>query len=81
MHVVKRLSSRARLCPLCQAPMKKKGFTSAGRQRWYCASCRYSPTSTRTDKARHTQFKQFTDYVTDTLPQRALHTTSSSSWQ
>ncbi|MBE6475861.1 MAG: hypothetical protein E7Z95_09900 [Actinomyces succiniciruminis] len=31
-------SPRARLCPICQTPMKKPGRTAAGTQRWKCTA-------------------------------------------
>ncbi len=79
MRWVKRLNSRARRCPICQCHSKKKGFTSAKTQRWYCKHCRYSFTDKRDDQARIKQFVEFIRYVTDTLPRRA-HAKSLSTW-
>ncbi|MGX6515144.1 MAG: IS1/IS1595 family N-terminal zinc-binding domain-containing protein [Schaalia turicensis] len=46
MQGVKKPNPRARRCPICSTPSKKKGFTKQGRQRWYCKECRYSFTAT-----------------------------------
>ncbi|WP_182050009.1 IS1/IS1595 family N-terminal zinc-binding domain-containing protein [Changpingibacter yushuensis] len=70
---MKTLSPHARRCPLCGSPTKKKGRTATGSQRWYCAPCRYSFTQQLTDKARAKEFREFLDYVTDTLPRRVTH--------
>lgn len=78
---MKRLSSRARLCPICSEPCKKKGVTSAGTQRWYCLTCHFSFTATDTRQARAAQFQQFLDYVTDTQPLRRLAPTGIKAWQ
>lgn len=77
MQYVKKLSPQARLCPLCAHPSKKKGFTSAGRQRWYCPDCRYSFTARRCDQSKATQFREFLAYVTDTAPRRSQTTSLS----
>lgn len=74
MHGVKKLSPRARTCPICHRPCRKKGTTRAGTQRWYCTECRYSFTAPRTDQQRLAQFREFIDYVTDTRPRRHLAT-------
>ena len=79
MHGVKKLSPRARTCPICHRPCRKKGTTRAGTQRWYCTECRYSFTAPRADQQRLAQFREFIDYVTDTRPRRHL-TTSIRTW-
>ncbi|MGV4291116.1 IS1/IS1595 family N-terminal zinc-binding domain-containing protein [Trueperella pyogenes] len=56
MQYVKKLSPNARLCPLCARPSKKKGFTRAGSQRWYCSTCHYNFTIKRADHKRKKQF-------------------------
>ncbi|WP_432416223.1 transposase-like zinc-binding domain-containing protein [Actinomyces glycerinitolerans] len=38
MRAVRTRSPRARLCPICQTPMKKPGRTAAGTQRWKCTT-------------------------------------------
>ncbi|WP_422938679.1 IS1/IS1595 family N-terminal zinc-binding domain-containing protein [Trueperella pyogenes] len=53
---MKKLSPNARLCPLCARPSKKKGFTRAGSQRWYCSTCHYNFTIKRADHKRKKQF-------------------------
>lgn len=74
MQYVKKLSPNARLCPLCARPWKKKGFTSAGSQRWYCSTCRYNFTIKPVEHKRKKHFTQFLAYVTDTLPRRGQAT-------
>ncbi|WP_420796587.1 transposase-like zinc-binding domain-containing protein [Bifidobacterium actinocoloniiforme] len=37
--MVRRKSARARLCPVCARPMRKKGRTALGSQRWKCGPC------------------------------------------
>ncbi|SUO88280.1 Transposase and inactivated derivatives [Trueperella pyogenes] len=72
MRGVTSFNPRARRCPICDEPCKKKGKTAAGSQRWYCKNCRYSFTSTRTDQQKLAQLREFCDYVTDTEPKRCL---------
>ncbi|WP_434699562.1 IS1/IS1595 family N-terminal zinc-binding domain-containing protein [Trueperella pyogenes] len=71
---MKPLSSRARSCPLCSQSMKKNGKNSSGTQRWYCPKCRYSTTSKQGRQARHQQFREFFNYITDTAPKRYVST-------
>lgn len=78
---MKSLSPRARTCPICHQPCKKKGVTSAGTQRWYCKECRYSFTATHQHQIRAKQYREFLDYVTDTIPlRRVTNPTSRSAW-
>ncbi|MHA6749283.1 IS1/IS1595 family N-terminal zinc-binding domain-containing protein [Actinotignum timonense] len=64
MQGVKTLNPRARRCPICSSPSKKKGFTKQGRQRWYCKECKYSFTATD-DRQKHAQeFGEFLTYIT-----------------
>ena len=65
--MVRRKSARARLCPICNQPMRKKGFTSAGRQRWKCDACNSSTTVRREDRTRLMQFHAFLDWVSGRL--------------
>ncbi|RAX23164.1 transposase-like zinc-binding domain-containing protein [Actinomyces sp. Z16] len=44
-------SPRARLCPICQTPMKKPGRTAAGTQRWKCTAP-VGPPTPRLDRPR-----------------------------
>ncbi|MGJ9464297.1 IS1249 family transposase [Actinotignum sp. GS-2025e] len=67
---MKTLNPRARRCPICSSPSKKKGFTKQGRQRWYCKECKYSFTATD-DRQKHAQeFAEFLTYITTTTPRR-----------
>lgn len=52
-------SPRARKCPVCNEPMRKKGFTKAGSQRWKCDACRLSSTMRRRDPTRMAEFRAF----------------------
>ena len=44
--------------------MRKKGFTSAGVQRWRCDTCRLSTTADRVDLRRIAEFRAFLAWVT-----------------
>ena len=44
-------SSQARRCPVNGMPMRKKGFTKAGTQRWKCDACRLGSTAEREEAA------------------------------
>ncbi|MBW3089111.1 IS1249 family transposase [Bifidobacterium sp. 82T24] len=57
-------SSKARRCPVCGRPMRKKGFTKAGAQRWKCDACRLSSTMQREDSARMAEFRAFIAWIT-----------------
>ena len=47
--------------------MRKKGFTSAGRQRWLCPGCRFSCVRGRGRRTRMAEFRAFLDWVTGTM--------------
>ncbi|WP_206435356.1 IS1 family transposase, partial [Actinotignum sanguinis] len=67
---MKKLNPRARHCPICSNPSKKKGFTKQGRQRWYCKECHYSFTALD-DRQKHAkEFAEFLTYLTTTTPRR-----------
>ncbi|WP_442778372.1 transposase-like zinc-binding domain-containing protein [Actinomyces sp. Z16] len=51
MRAVRTRSPRARLCPICQTPMKKPGRTAAGTQRWKCTAP-VGPPTPRLDRPR-----------------------------
>lgn len=57
-------------CPLCGERMRKKGFTSAGRQRWLCPDCRFSGVRDRQSRRRMAEFRAFLDWVTGTRTMR-----------
>lgn len=46
--------------------MRKKGFTSSGRQRWRCDRCRFSCVRERGRRARVAEFRAFLAWVTGT---------------
>lgn len=50
--------------------MRKKGFTSAGRQRWLCPDCRFSGVRDRQSRRRMAEFRAFLDWVTGTRTMR-----------
>ncbi|WP_442778377.1 transposase-like zinc-binding domain-containing protein [Actinomyces sp. Z16] len=51
VRAVRTRSPRARLCPICQTPMKKPGRTAAGTQRWKCTAP-VGPPTPRLDRPR-----------------------------
>ena len=51
--------------------MRKKGFTSAGRQRWRCDRCRYGCVRDRGRRSRMAEFRAFLAWVTGTGTLRA----------
>lgn len=57
-------------CPLCGERMRKKGFTSAGRQRWLCPDCRFSGVLDQQSRRRMAEFRAFLDWVTGTRTMR-----------
>ncbi|OZG59268.1 IS3509a transposase [Bifidobacterium lemurum] len=44
--------------------MRKKGFTSAGRQRWHCDRCRAGTVAQRVDLTRMAEFRAFLAWIT-----------------
>lgn len=59
--------------------MKKNGKNPSGSQRWYCTECKYSYTSRNQRQHRNKQFRDFLEFVTDTVPKRRL-TNSARTW-
>ncbi|WEV59033.1 IS1249 family transposase [Bifidobacterium sp. ESL0728] len=61
--MARRRSPRARLCPLCGLPMRRNGYTKAGRQRWRCDACSASGVATRPDATRLAEFRAWLSWV------------------
>lgn len=57
-------SSKARRRPVCNEPMRKKGFTKAGAQRWKCDAYRLSSTMKRQDPTRMAESRAFLAWLT-----------------
>ncbi|WP_423773722.1 transposase-like zinc-binding domain-containing protein [Actinomyces urogenitalis] len=71
MQAARRRSPRARLCPICQTPMKKPGRTAAGAQRWKCSACRSSATVPRPPSpggVEQAELAEFIAWATSTSP-------------
>ncbi|WP_280525553.1 IS1249 family transposase [Actinomyces qiguomingii] len=65
-------SPRARLCPICQTPMKKSGRTAAGTRRWKCTACRSLATAPRPPspgRAEQAVLGEFIDWATGSRSQ------------
>lgn len=65
-------SSRARKCPVCQQPAIKHGRTAAGAQRWRCKDCSLSFTASQPARGETAQFETFNNYVTGKLSKNDL---------
>jgi hypothetical protein len=51
-----------RYCKVCKYKLKKKGFTTAGKQRWFCKKCNKSFIKNRTDITNKKYLKVFLNY-------------------
>ena len=52
-------------CPQCGRKMHNKGKTSAGKQRWYCHTCRLSSTRKKPGSQQHKYYKAFKRWLVD----------------